>query len=96
MLQLLFLLVILWGLAIQEWNLFLETQRHQQQLNKVRAGNTVTAVYTSVLLSAVEMSCTTQTALALAGSPLSAIIHTHMHVACILAAATIQGWYLFH
>ena len=48
------------------------------------------------MLSAVEMSRTTQTVLALAWSLLSAIIRTHIHVPCILAAATIRGRHLFH
>ena len=51
----------------------------------------------SVLLSAVEMTCTTQIALALAWWPLSEIISTRVRVPCIpvLAMATIPGRYLF-
>ena len=45
----------------------------------------------SFLLSGVEMSCTTQTVLALA-----CIACIHVHVPRILATATIWGWCLLH
>ena len=48
----------------------------------------------SVLLSAMETSRTTQTALALAQRPSSEIIHTCACAAYILATATIWGWSL--
>ena len=49
----------------------------------------------SVLLS-VEMTHTTQMALALAWWPSSEMIHTCVCILCILAAATIQGQSLFY
>ena len=77
----------IWG-----WHLFLwKTQRHQQQLD-IRWHSTHSL---SVMLSAIELSRTTQTTLVLAWSPSSAIIRTHMHVSHILATATIQGQHLF-
>ena len=48
-----------------------------------------------VLLPAVETCCTTRIALVPAWSPSSEIIRIHVHVPCILAAATIRGWRLF-
>ena len=50
----------------------------------------------SVLLSFMETSCTTQTALALARLPLAEIIHMRVHVAQKVVAATIQGRHLLH
>ena len=49
----------------------------------------------SVLLSAVETTCTPQIALALAWWPLSEIISTRVRVPCMLATATSPGRYLF-
>ena len=49
----------------------------------------------SVLLSAVGMTRTTQTVLALAWWPSSEIICTRVRVLRLLAAATIRGWRLF-
>ena len=49
----------------------------------------------SVLLSVMEMTCTTRIALALAWSSSSEIIRTGVRVPCILAAATIWGRHLF-
>ena len=49
----------------------------------------------SVLLSAVEMTLRTHTALEIAQWVLAEIICTHTHVLCILATVTIQGWHLF-
>ena len=42
-----------------------------------------------------ETTRTTQTVLVLAWWPSSEIIHTHVGVLCLLAAATIRGWHLF-
>ena len=64
--------------------------RWQQLLDAVSSTHNL-----SVLLSAVGMTCTTQTVLALAWWPSSAIIRTWVHVPHLLAMATIQGWYLF-
>ena len=50
----------------------------------------------SVLLSAVGMTRTTQTVLALAGRSSSEIIRTCVRVPRFLAAATIQGQRFFH
>ena len=49
----------------------------------------------SVLLSAVERTRTTQTVLVLAWWPLSAIIHTRVHVQRLLVTGTIRGRRLF-
>ena len=54
--------------------------------------DTVSSMHSlSILLSAMEKSCTTRTALALARRPSSEIIRVHVRVPCILAAATIRG-----
>ena len=50
----------------------------------------------SVLLSALGMTCATQTVLALVWWPLSETIRTCVHVPHFLAVATIRGWCLFH
>ena len=47
------------------------------------------------LLSPVETTCTTQTALVLAWQPCSEIIHACVCVPCLLAVATIRGRCLF-
>ena len=48
-----------------------------------------------VVLLGVGMTRTTQTVLALAWRPSSEIIHTHVHMPRLLAAATIRGQQLF-
>ena len=50
----------------------------------------------SVLLSAVETSLRTQTALEIAQWVSVALISVRIRAPCILAAATIWGWRLFH
>ena len=63
------------------------------QLGLIDSGSSTHSL--SVLLSAVETSLRTHTALEIA-QLLTEIISTHVHVLLILATATIQGWRLFH
>ena len=88
----------IWGQYLFLW----KARRHQWRLDKVRRVrwwwllDAVSSVRSlSVLLSAMGMTCTIQTVLALAWRPSSEIIHTHVHVLRLLVAATIWGQRLF-